>query len=184
VAAGAGTGALVAALAVPAAASGAPNIWNAAQVGLTFPVYQPLTVLGLPMSNFKLLSCGSGQDEAVFATYGKAYAPMSNFGKVPGFSIAERYPYICSLPGAEKTVGTWTVGTPNGTAKVNVSVYCNPAQLKSCNTASGVKNGYVLQWAQPYNSAQFLKKRTQIFIETSRLSLPQALHIVAGIRSV
>jgi hypothetical protein len=78
----------------------------------------------------------------------------------------------------------WTVGTPNGAAKVNVSVYCNPAQWKSCTTASGAKNGYVLQWAQAYGSAQFLRKRAQIFIETSRLSLPQALHIVAGFRSV
>ncbi len=93
---------------------------------------------------------------------------MSNYGKVAGFSIAERYPHICSLPGAEETVGTWRVGTPNGAVKVNGSVYCNPAQWTSCTSASGVKNGYVLQWAQPYKPGQFLKKRTQIFIEPSR----------------
>ena len=179
-----GTGAVLAALAAPAAASGAPDIWAAAQVGLTYPVYQPQTVLALPMGNFKLLSCATGQDDSVYATYGKAYDPSSNYGKVAGFAVAEGYPNICSLPGAQKSVGTWTVGTPSGAAKVGVSVYCNPAQFKSCTTASGVKHGYVLQWAQPYKSTQFLKKRTQIYIETSRLTLPQALHVVAGLRSV
>ena len=175
---------MVAALAVPASASGAPDIWQAAQVGLTYPVYQPKTVLSLPLSNFKLVSCGTGQDEAVSAAYGNAFSTPANYGKVPGFSIAERYPYICSLPGAEKTVGTWTVGTPDGPAKVNVSVYCNPAQLKSCTTASGFRNGYVLQWAQPYKSSQVLKKATRIFIETSKLTLTEALHVVAGVRPV
>jgi hypothetical protein len=182
--AGAGAGALLAALAVPPAASGPPNIWQAAQVGLTYPVYQPKTLLGLPMSNFKTLSCGVGQDQSVFAAYGGAYSPPSNYGRVPGFSVAEGYPYICSLPAGQKPVGTWTVGTPNGKVKVSVSVYCNPAQFKSCTTASGTKNGYVLLWAQPYQSTQFLKKQTQIFLETSRLTLPQALHIVAGVRSL
>ena len=54
-AAGAGTGALVAALALPAAASGSPNPWEGAQVGLNYPVYQPKTVLAIPQSSFKLL---------------------------------------------------------------------------------------------------------------------------------
>ncbi|HXW80145.1 MAG TPA: hypothetical protein VEJ84_11645 [Acidimicrobiales bacterium] len=184
VAAGAGAGALLAALAVPAAASGSPNPWEGAQVGLSYPVYQPKTVLALPQSSFGLLSCGTGQDESVFATFGTAYTPISNYGKTAGFSMAEGYPFICSNPGTAKQVGIWTVGIPNGTVKVRVSVYCDPAQFKSCNTASGVKNGYVLQWAQPYKSSQFLKKQTQMFIDTSKLTLAQALHIVAGVRSL
>ncbi len=182
--AGAGAGAVLAALAVPAGAAGPPNIWQAAQVGLTYPIYQPQTVLGLRLSNFKMLSCGVGQEQSVFAAYGGAYNPPSNYGKVPGFSVAEGDPYVCSLPGGQKSVGTWTVGTPNGKVKVAVFVYCNPAQFKSCTTASGTKNGYVLQWVQPYNPTQFLKRQTQIFLETSRLTLPQALHIVAGVRSL
>jgi hypothetical protein len=40
-AAGAGTGALLAALALPAGASGNPNPWDGAQVGLTYPVTSP-----------------------------------------------------------------------------------------------------------------------------------------------
>ena len=80
-AAGAGTGALVAALALPAAASGSPNPWEGAQVGLTYPVYQPKTVLALPQSSFKLLSCGSGQDESIFATFGTAYTPRRTTAK-------------------------------------------------------------------------------------------------------
>jgi len=184
VAAGAGTGALLAALAVPAAASGSPNAWEGAQVGLTYPVYQPKTVLALPQSSFKLLPCQPGQDESVFATFGSAYTPISNYGKTVGFSIAEGYPFICANPGAAKQVGVWTVGIPYGTVKVRVSVYCDPEQFKTCTTASGVKNGYVLEWAQPYKSTQFLKKKTQMFIDTSRLSLAQALHIVAGVRAV
>ncbi len=184
VAAAAGTGALVASLAIPAAASGSPNPWEGAQVGLTYPVYQPKTVLSLSQASFKLLSCGTGEDESVFATYGTAYSPVSNYGKTVGFSVAEGYPFICANPGTAKQVGVWAVGIPNGTVKVRVSVYCDPAQFKSCNTASGVKNGYVLQWAQPYKSTQFLKKQTQMFIDTSRLTLAQALHVVAGMRSV
>ncbi len=184
VAAGAGTGAVVAALAVPAAASGAPNIWEGAQVGLSYPVYQPNTVLGLPMSSFKLLSCGSGQDESVFATYGKAYTPVSNLGKMSGFSIAEGYPTICNNPGTARQVGVWNVGIPKGSVKVRVSVYCSPAVLKYCTTASGVKSGYVLQWAQPYQFGTSPRKQTEMFIDTSRLTLPQALHVVAGIRSL
>ena len=184
VAAGAGTGAVVAALAVPAAASGVPNIWDAAQAGLSYPVYQPQTVLGLSMSNFKLLSCGAGQDQSVFATYGKAYAPASNQGKLSGFSVAEGYPTICNNPGTAWQVGVWNVAIPKGSVKVRVSVYCSPAVLKYCTTASGVKSGYVLQWAQPYQFGTSPKKQTQMFIDTSRLTLPQALHVVAGIRSL
>jgi hypothetical protein len=184
VAAGAGTAALLGALAIPAAASGSPNPWEGAQVGLTYPVYQPKTVLGLPRASFKLLSCGAGQDESVFATYGTAYNPASNYGKTVGFSIAEGYPEICANPGTAKQVGIWIVGIPKGIVEVRVSVYCDPAQFKSCTTASGVNNGYVLQWAQPYTQAQYLKKQTQMFIDTSRLTLTQAFHIVAGVRPV
>ncbi len=183
-AAGAGTGALVAALALPAAASGSPNPWEGAQVGLNYPVYQPKTVLAIPQSSFKLLSCGTGQDESIFATFGTAYTPPSNYGKTVGFSLAEGYPFICANPGIAKQVGVWTVGIPSGTVKVRVSVYCDETQFKSCTTASGVKNGYVLQWAQPYKFGTSPKKQTQMFIDTSLLTLPQALHVVAGIRSL
>ncbi len=178
------TGALLGGLALPAAASGSGNPWEGAQVGLTYPLYQPKTVLALPQASFKLLSCGAGQDDSVFATYGTAYSPPSNYGKTAGFSVGEGYPYICANPGTAKQVGVWTVGMPNGSVKVRVSVYCDPEQFKSCTTASGVKSGYVLQWAQPYTSAQYLKKATQMFIDTSRLTLPQALHVVAGLRPV
>lgn len=184
VAAGAGAVAFLGALAIPAVASGSPNPWEGAQVGLTYPVYQPKTVLALPRSSFKLLSCGAGQDESVFATYGSAYNPSSNYGKTVGFSIAEGYPDICANPGTAKQVGIWIVGIPKGIVEVRVSVYCDPEQFKSCTTASGVKNGYVLQWAQPYTSAQYFKKQTQMFIDTSRLTLAQAFHIVAGTRTV
>jgi hypothetical protein len=181
---GAGTGAVLAALAVPAAASGSGNIWEAAQVGLTYPVYQPKTVLSLPLSSFKMLPCGAGQDDSVFATYGKAYTPPANYGRLVGFSIAEGYPYICANPGVAKQVGVWTVGIPNGSVKVRVSVYCDPEQFKTCTTTSGVKNGYVLEWAQPYRFGTTPKKQTQMFVDTSRLTLTQALHVVAGIRSL
>lgn len=182
--AGAGTGALLAALAVPASAMGSPNPYENAQVGLTYPVYQPQTVLGLPISSFKLLSCGTGKDESVFATYGKAYAPVENLGKLPGFSIAEGYPAVCNNPGTSWQVGVWNVGIPKGSVKVRVSVYCSPTVLKYCTTAAGVKSGYLLQWAQPYRFGTSPRKQTQMFMDTSRLTLPQALHVVAGIRSL
>ncbi len=182
--AGAGSAAVVAALAIPAAASGNPNPWDGAQVGLTYPVYQPKTLLSIPMSGFKLLPCSGGQDESIFATFGKAYTPISNYGKVEGFSVAEGYPFICANPGTAKQVGVWTVGIPNGSVNVRVSVYCDPPQFKNCTTAAGVKNGYVLQWAQPYKFGTSPKKQTQMFIDTSLLTLPQALHVVAGFRSL
>jgi hypothetical protein len=179
-----GTAVLFGAVAVPAAASGSPNPWEGAQVGLTYPVYQPKTVLALPRSSFKLLACGTGRDESVFATYGSAYNPSSNYGKTVGFSLAEGYPDICANAGTAKQVGVWIVGIPKGVVDVRVSVYCDPEQFKSCTTSSGVENGYVLQWAQPYTSAQYFKKQTQMFMDTSRLTLNQAFHVVAGIRSV
>ena len=167
VAAGACSGAILAALAVPAAAMGGPNPYDDAQVGLTYPVYQPMTVLGLPLTSFKLLPCAAGQDESLYADYGKAYTPTSNFGKLPGFSIAEGYPDICSNPGISWQVGIWNVGIPKGMVSVKVSVYCDPAVLKNCTVASGVKSGYVLQWAQPYQFGTSPAKQTQMFIDTS-----------------
>jgi hypothetical protein len=184
VAAGVGAGATLAALAVPAAAMGGPNPYNDAQVGLTYPVYQPTTLLGLPMTSFKLLPCAAGQDESVYATYGKAYTPTSNLGKLPGFSIAEGYPTICNHPGTSWQVGIWNVGIPKAMVSVRVSVYCSPAVLKFCTVANGVKSGYVLEWAQPYQFGTSPKTQTQMFIDTSLLTLPQALHIVAGIRAL
>jgi hypothetical protein len=173
-AAGAGAVATLAALAVPAAAMGGPNPYEDAQVGLTYPVYQPMTVLGLPLTSFKLLPCAAGQDESVSATYGKAYTPISNFGKLPGFSIAEGYPDICANPGLSWQVGIWNVGIPKDMVSVKVSVYCDPAALKNCTVANGVKSGYVLQWAQPYRFGTSPAKQTQMFIDTSLLTLPQA----------
>ncbi len=180
----AGTGATVTALAVPVAAMGSPNPYENAQVGLTYPVYQPKTLLGLSMSSFKLLACGGGQDESVYATYGKAYAPESNLGKLPGFSLAEGYPTVCNHPGTSWQVGIWNVGIPKTMVSVRVSVYCSPAVLKYCTVPNGVKAGYVLQWAQPYEFGTSPAKQTQMFMDTSLLTLPQALHVVAGIRSL
>ena len=120
---------------------GGPNPYENAQVGLTYPVYQPTTLLGLPMSSFKLLPCAVGQDESIYATYGKAYTPESNLGKLPGFSIAEGYPTICNHPGTSWQVGIWNVGIPKAMVSVRVSVYCSPAVLKYCTVANGVKSG-------------------------------------------
>ena len=184
VAASVGAGATLAALAVPAAAMGGPNPYVDAQVGLTYPVYQPTTLLGLPRTSFKLLPCAAGQDESVSATYGKAYTPTSNLGKLPGFSIAEGYPTICNHPGTSWQVGIWNVGIPKAMVSVRVSVYCSPAVLKYCTVANGVKSGYVLEWAQPYQFGTSPAKQTEMFIDTSLLTLPQALHIVAGIRAL
>jgi hypothetical protein len=184
VAAGAGVGATLAALAVPAAAMGGPNPYDDAQVGLTYPVYQPTTLLGLPMTSFKLLPCPAGQDESVYATYGKAYTPLSNLGKLPGFSIAEGYPAICTHPGTGWQVGIWNVGIPKAMVSVAVSVHCSPAVLKYCTVANGVKSGYQLGWVQPYQFGTSPQKQTEMYIETSLLTLPQALHIVAGIRAL
>jgi hypothetical protein len=184
VTAGAFAGATLAALAVPATAMGGPNPYDDAQVGLTYPVYQPMTVLGLPLTSFKLLPCAAGQDESVYATYGNAYTPLSNLGKLPGFSIAEGYPNICNQPGTSWQVGIWNVGIPRAMVSVRVSVYCSPAVLKYCTVANGVKSGYVLQWAQPYQFGTSPAKQTQMFIDTSLLTLPQALHIVAGVRAL
>jgi hypothetical protein len=180
----AGTGAILTALAVPVAAMGSPNPYENAQVGLTYPVYQPKTLLGLSMSSFKLLACGGGQDESVFATYGKAYAPESNLGKLPGFSLAEGYPTVCNHPGTSWQVGIWNVGIPKTMVSVRVSVYCSPAVLKYCAVANGVKSGYILEWAQPYEFGTSPAKQTQMFMDTSLLTLAQALHVVAGIRSL
>ena len=45
----------------------------------------PRLVLGLPMSSFKLLPCAVGQDESIYATYGKAYTPDVEPRQAPRF---------------------------------------------------------------------------------------------------
>jgi hypothetical protein len=37
---------------------------------------------------------------------------------------------------------------------VRVSVYCSPAVLEYCTVANSAKSGYVLEWAQPYQSGK------------------------------
>ncbi len=172
----------LAALAATASAfaMGLPNPWDNAQVGLTYPLYEPTVTLGLKRAQFRLLPCTPGQDESVFATYGKAYTPPSNFGKVKGFSIGEGYPEICANAGVAKYVTTRTVKG----VRIKVAVYCDPTQFKQCTLASGVKNGYVLQWRQPYTSRQAIKKRTELFMDSSLLSLTDVLKIVAGLKPV
>ena len=137
--------ALALALAAGAFAMGAPSRWENAQVGLDYALYQPSATLNLDRTAFKALACSPGQDVSVAATYGNAYAPPSNFGKVKGFSIAEGSPQICADPGLARYVATRSVKG----VKVRVSVYCDPMQLSKCTLASGVKSGYVLQWTQP-----------------------------------
>jgi hypothetical protein len=160
IAAAAVVAALVTAAGALAGAAQAPNQWDHAQVGLTYPVYEPTATLGLRLAKFALLPCTPGQDESVFAEYGNAYKGR-NFGRVRGFSIGEGYPTICANAGIAKHVGTRTV---NG-ARVRVSVYCDPTER--CTLADGLTHGYVLQWRQPF-----------------RLTLPELLRVSAGLRPV
>jgi hypothetical protein len=159
---------------------GLPNPWENAQVGLTYPLYQPVTTLGLARTSFHPISCGTGKEESVFATYGTAYTPSTNFGKTKGFSVGEGYPMYCANPGISKSIETKTVGSDT----IHISVYCDPSQMKTCTLASGVKNGYLLQWAQPYKPTQALKKRTQMSLDTSLLTLTQAMSVVGGLKPV
>jgi hypothetical protein len=169
---------LVVAEAAPAGASGSPSSWQNAQVGLTYPIYRPSVTLGMGQTSFQLLQCVPGKDESVYATYGAAYTPAANFGKKSGFSIGEGYPAICANGGAVMAVGT---RTEKGIT-IEVSVYCDAAHIKSCTLGSGVNNGYVLQWRQPYKPPQALKERTQMYLDTSRLTLAQALSIAGGLK--
>jgi hypothetical protein len=168
------------AAATGALALGAPSPWENAQVGLTYPLYQPTVTLGLKRSEFRLLPCQPGQDESVFANYGRAYTPPSNFGKVRGFSIGEGYPQICGNAGIAKYVATRRVGG----AQVRVSVYCDPTAFKQCTLASGVRNGYVLQWRKPYAPRQVIKKRTWLFMDSSLLTLPELLRVAGSLKPV
>jgi hypothetical protein len=116
----------------------------------------------------------------VAATFGTAYRPATNFGKTAGFSVAEGYPSICANGGALLAVGSRT----EGDLTIDVSVFCDAAHIKRCTLSSGVRNGYVLQWRQPFKSTQFLKVRTQMFLDTSRLTLAQALNVARGFEAV
>jgi hypothetical protein len=172
-----GVFALALVLAAGAFAMGAPSPWQNAQVGLDYALYQPSATMHLDRTAFKTLSCSPGQDVSVAATYGNAYAPSTDFGKVKGFSIAEGAPQICANPGVAKYVATKSV---NG-VKVRVSVYCDPTQLSRCTLASGVKSGYVLQWTQPASQSATFTKPTKMFIDSSRLTLNDDLTIAAGL---
>jgi hypothetical protein len=169
--------ALALAFAAGSLAMGAPSPWENAQVGLDYALYQPSTTMHLDRTEFTTLACSPGQDVSVAATYGNAYAPPSNFGKVKGFSITEGSPQICANPGLAKYVTTKSV---NG-VKVRVSVYCDPMQLSKCTLASGVKSGYVLQWTQPSTQTRTFTQPTKMFIDSSRMTLNDDLEIAAGI---
>lgn len=170
--------ALALAFAAGALAMGSPSPWQNAQVGLDYALYQPSTTMNLNRTALKTVACGTGQNPSVFATYGNAYAPQSNFGKLKGFSIAEGSPQICANPGITKYVATKSIKG----VKVRVSVYCDPMQFSKCTLSSGFKNGYVLQWTQPSTQGGTFTKSTRMFMDSSRLTLKNALTIAAGAR--
>jgi hypothetical protein len=160
-------------LAGTAAAAEAPTPWDHAQTGLTYPVFRPTVTLGLKLAKFSLLQCPPGQDEFVSASYGTAYVGR-NFGKTRGFSIGEGYP-ICANAGIATVVGHRTIGGATAT----VAVYCDPP--KTCTLADGVKNGYTLSWRARPVKGFINPKRTQMFMDSSKLTLTQLLSVANGL---
>jgi hypothetical protein len=160
------TGAAVAAM--------SPPQWLEAQKGLAYPLYRPTRTVGLEQSSLARLPCVPGKTNWVSAQYGNAYKGTS-FGKVRGFQIGEGYPEICANAGESRVVGTRTVGG----VRVKVMVYCDPP--KRCTLADGVKNGYALLWRKPFMPGQKLKKSTQIFMDSSRLTLAQLLAVASSL---
>jgi hypothetical protein len=146
--------------------SGAPSKWENVQVGVSYLLYHPKVQLGYKLTKFKSISCGTGHEPWVAATYG---------GKARGFDVFEGHP-ICSDPGESARVGNPRIMG----VKAYLGVYCDPTQ--KCTKAQGVKNGFLLTWnakpAKPY------KKNTSIQLNSRGLTLAQLMKVVRGLRRV
>src|SRR5437016_1859304 len=76
--------------------------WTNAQTGLNYPLYKPLTTLGLKQGHIKLLACGAGHDDWVAVSYGAGgIAPFRR----RGFDLYEGNP-ICSDIGDVRLMAT------------------------------------------------------------------------------
>lgn len=146
--------------------SGAPSKWQNVQVGISYMLYHPKMMLGYKLTKFKSISCGTGHEPWVAATYG---------GKKSGFDVFEGHP-ICSDPGESQRVGNPRIMG----VKAYLGVYCDPTE--QCTKADGVKNGFLLTWnakpAKPY------KKNTSIQLNSRHLTLAQLMKVVRGLRKV
>lgn len=111
---------------VPALAMGTGNPYEDAQVGLNYVVYQPSYLVGLPLENFGMHKCGSG-DLAINAKYSK--------GKKSIFLTESSTSNICPITemlirGATRTVITEPGGGNLTTTQVTtISVGIQRAQL-------------------------------------------------------
>ena len=146
--------------------SGSPSKWENIQVGISYRLYQPHTRLGNKQKSVKTVSCGTGKEPWVAATYGTARR---------GFSVYEGHP-ICSDPGESTRVGNPKVMG----VTAYLGVYCDPT--KSCTKAQGVKNGFLLTWkakpSKPY------KRNTTIQLNSTHLTLAQLMKVARGLKKV
>jgi hypothetical protein len=145
--------------------------WTNAQTGLTYPLYKPLTALGLKQGKIKLLPCGGGHDDWFAVSYGAGAG-----AKQRGFDLYEGNP-ICSDIGDVRLMATRTIGG----ARVQIHVGCDPAG--PCKLSQGRTLGYVLTWKHVAPAkGVFRAKRTSLEIVSSRLTLAQVLRVAASLR--
>jgi hypothetical protein len=157
-----------------AAAAFGPSVWDREQVGLGWPLWEPADTFGLQPAKVTTLSCAPAAGVSISVAYGKAYEGR-NFGKVRGFTLAEGFPSLCGNAGGVQVVGSTTIRG----VRVPVMVYCN--RPGTCRLADGFRHGYVLQWRMPPVNEPPLRGRTQIFMDSSRLTLPQLLKIARSL---
>jgi len=147
-------------------ASGSPSKWENIQVGISYRLYKPATTLGAKQKSVKTVSCGTGKEPWVAASYGT---------RARGFDLYEGHP-ICSDPGESTRVGNPTVMG----VKAYLGVFCDPT--KTCTLAQGKKNGFLLTWkakpSKPY------KKNTTIQINSAHLTLAQLLNVARHLKKV
>jgi len=113
--------------AIPALAMGSGNLYQDAQTGLNYVVYQPSYTAGLALKHFGMTTCGVGRDESLSVQYGSG----KKFFTLTESSAKNICPMNMALiRGATRTVVNKPgAGSLAGTQVVTISVGIPRAQL-------------------------------------------------------
>ena len=155
----------------PAGASGSPNRWENAQVGLTYTGYRPTTTLGLARSQFQLNDCGQGRDEMLNVSYGSQQAQR-------WIGITESQRGCVDGPDGVGPAGTFTVRGATATILGDC-----PGGRASCSTATGagVRRSAYTTVTLPSGGAGLGSTFVEVY--TQGLSKAQIAQVVRGLVS-
>jgi len=121
-------------------ATGSSNPYLSAQSRVTYSLYKPVNTLGLAQTDFKVLVCGGGGENWVYARFSKGKKMIEVMQTMAGTH--------CSNPGLSVKFPPVSI---NGLS-AKVFVYCDPTQkesVKNCSTAKMTTMGGYLLYTLP-----------------------------------